>query len=550
MNKVKSVLWLVTLLAMMMGLMAACVVPTPVAVETEAPAEVEEAATEAPEAAEPEAAEPEPAAEQVLRIGQVGDIRSLEPYRNAAPNFLFIENVFDQLLFNEKNQGLMPEAAESVELAPDNMSVTIKLRPDMVTHDGSPVDAEMLKWDLEERVTQEDKGVAMYQQVVAYYDSSEVIDDLTLQVNFKQPAPHALDLMALMIVADPDMFLKGDGSVALGNEEETQIGSGAFKMAEYVPGSHMYLERNEDYWEEGAPKLEAVEIRYFGDSASMMAALEAGEIDLAYRPPFEEAARFLDNPEYTVWIPETQGLAAILMVNPEREQLNDVRVRQAISYAMDREAINQAAYAGLGTPTGVPVTSNSIAYSPDLEIPTTADPEKAMSLLEEAGATDLQVSITYASNNDTDRLTSEIIAANLQAVGIDAQLNPVERNIYVQSRVNQDFDLLPSIMAGGNKYPSGLEDSFVFAHVGNKFFDDIEAQPEYLTYSDAFDRAMAATDEEEAAAAWQEALQAAQAGAWVDTLLGLPFLFVSTSDLKDVTWTEADKPVFKYSYLE
>jgi peptide/nickel transport system substrate-binding protein len=550
MNKVRPLFWLLTLVAVLASPLAGCVVPATQVVEPAATSEVGEVPTQAPEAAATEAAQPAPAPAQVLRIGQVGDLSSLEPYRNATPNYLFIENVFDQLLFNEKNQGFKPEAAESWELAADNMSLTIKLRPDMVTQDGSPVNAEMLKWDFDERVTQQDKGVAMYQQVAPYYDSSEVVDDLTLVINFKQPAPHALDLMALMIVADPDMFVKADGSVALGNEEETQIGSGAFKFVEYVPGSHLYLERFENYWEPGSPKLDRIEITFFGDNASMMAALEAGEIDLAYRPPFEEAARFLDNPDYTVWIPQTQGLAAILMVNPEREQLRDVRVRQAISYAIDREAINQAAYAGLATATGVPVPEKSIAYSPALEIPTKADPEKAKALLEEAGATDVAVSITYAANNDTDRLTSEVIAANLQAVGINAQLNPVEQNIYVQSRVNQDFDLLPSVMAGGNKYPAGLEDSFVFAHVDNKFFDDIEPQKEYLTYSAAFDQAMAATDPQAAAQAWQEALVAVQAGAWVDTLVGLPYIFVSTSQLKDVTWTEADKLVFKYAYLE
>lgn len=485
---------------------------------------------------------------QILRIGQVGGLRSLEPYRNASPNYLFIENVFDQLLVNEKNQGLKPEAAE-VELAADKMSVTIKLRPDMVTHDGTPVNAELLAWDFEERVAQEDKGGAMYQQMRAYYDSVEIVDDLTLTVNFLKPAPHALHLMALMIIADPDMFVKSDGDVALFNEEEVQIGSGAFKNVEYVPDSHLYLERNENYWEEGVPKLDRIEVTFFGDSASMIAALEAGEIDLAYTPPFDAAARFLDNPDFTVWTPETLGVASILMVNPEREHLNDVRVRQAINLAINRDSLNLAAYSGLALPTGIPVPSTSIAYSPDLEIPTGGDIETAKALLEEAGATGITASITYPSNNDTARLTCEVIAANLQEAGIDAQLDPVEQNIWVQKRNGQDFDMLWSLIAGGNKHPAGLEDSFVYAHEANKFFDDIEPQPEYLTYSEAFERAMTATDDAEAQAAWQEALQAAKDGAWVDILVGQPFLFISTSRLKDVTWTEADKPIFKYAYL-
>ena len=112
---------------------------------------------------------------QVLKAGKVGDLRSLEPFRNADPNYIFIEQTFDQLLFNERAQGQLPEAAEKWELAPDNMSITVKLRPNMLTHDGSEVNAEMLKWDIEERIIQKDKGVAFYNQFAQYYKSSEVI---------------------------------------------------------------------------------------------------------------------------------------------------------------------------------------------------------------------------------------------------------------------------------------------------------------------------------------------------------------------------------------
>ena len=85
---------------------------------------------------------------QVLKAGKIGDLRSLEPYRNADPNYIFIEQTFDQLLFNERAQGQLPEAAEKWELAPDSMSITLTLRPNMTTHDGSEVNAEMLKWDI------------------------------------------------------------------------------------------------------------------------------------------------------------------------------------------------------------------------------------------------------------------------------------------------------------------------------------------------------------------------------------------------------------------
>jgi len=488
---------------------------------------------------------------QILRIGQVGDIRSLEPNREAAPNFLFIKQVFDTLLLNEKNEGHQPEAIESWELASDNMSVTMTLQPGMVTHDGSPVDAEMVKFMFEERLTQKDKGVAMYGRVNSVFDSLEIIDPLTVKINFSSPAPNFEDIMAVLPVTDPDMFIRDDGAVALGNEEDKQLGTGPFKMVEYIPGSHMYFERFEDYWEPGAPKLERIEVTFFGDSASMIAALEAGEIEVAYRPPFEEAARFQDNPDFNVWIPKTQGVAAILMVNPEREQLSDVRVRQAINVAINRDQINEAAYGGAGVPTGVPTVPGSLAYSPELEIPTSGDPERAKALLAEAGVSpeDVEIGITYAANNDTYRLQAEVIAANLQDIGINATLDPREQNIYVQSRVNQDFDTLLSLVGGSNVHPAGLQNSFVYQAQDNQFFDDIEPQQEYLDYQAAFERGMAATNKQEAAEAWQEAIKAVQDGAWVDTLAGQPFIFISTDRLQGVTWTEVDKPMFKYAYL-
>lgn len=484
-----------------------------------------------------------------LRIGQVGDLGSLEPYRNASTNYLFIENVFDQLLVNEKNEGLEPEAA-TVELAPDNMSLTITLREGLTTHDGSVVDSEMLRYDFEERLASPDTGAAMYNALAPYYDSVEIVDDLTLKLNFVTPAPHAEHLMALMIIADPDMFVKSDGSVAFSNEEETQIGTGPYQLVEYVPDTSMTLEAFDGYWEDGSPAIERIDITFFGDSASMIAALESGQIDLAFNPPFDAAARLGADSAFTAWVPETAGVSSILMVNPEREHLRDPRVRQAINIAINRDAVNAGAYSGLAIPTASPVPPSSMAYTDELAVDTAGEPDRARELLAAAGAEDLALQITYPGDNDVARLSVEVVAQNLNEVGIDATLDPVDSSIWTERRGVQDFDVLWSLIAGANKHPAGLEDTFAYAHTDNQFFDDIEPQEEFERYSDAFSRALAATDPDEAASAWQEAVVAAADGSWVVILVGAPFPMVSTSDLVGVTWTEADKPIFKYATFQ
>jgi peptide/nickel transport system substrate-binding protein len=380
----------------------------------------------------------------------------------------------------------------------------------------------------------------------AFYDRTEVVDPLTVVIRFKVPTPHAADLMAIFAITDPDMFIKKDGKVALANEEDKQIGTGPFKMVEYVPGSHMYLERFKDYWEKDVPKLDRVEIRIFGDNASMIAALQAGEIDMAFRPASQDAARLQKDPKFTVWVPKTQAVVAVLMINPASEPLKDVRVRQALTVAIDREAINQVAFSGLGIPTGVVVTKNSLAYSPDLELKTTADAAKAAALLKEAGATNPKVKLTYDSADQISKLEAEVIAENLRPVGIDVQLDPTETSVYTQRRTSQQFDLLLSSVSGTNLNPANLEGSFVYLHVNNPFFAKIGPSKEYQAYSQAYDAGLAAKSEAEAKTAWQNALRAIRDGAWVTSLVSSPIVTITSSKVKGLTWTEGDKPVLKY----
>ena len=146
---------------------------------------------------------------------------------------------------------------------------------------------------------------------------------------------------------------------------------------------------------------------------------------------------------------------------------------------------------------------------------------------------------------------AEVIAENLKAVGIDAKLDPVDRNVYIQKRLHQDFDLLPSLIAGINKHPACLQDSFVYVTgKDNMFFDDIEPQESFLEYTKWFEKGLGAKSGEEAAEAFQKALLAAKEGAWVLIICAQPVPSLSTSKVKGFTWTEADKPVFKYTYIE
>lgn len=487
---------------------------------------------------------------QVLKGGQVGDILSLEPYRFVIQNYVFMEQVFDQLLVNDKNEKLTGEAAESWQLAPDNMSVRIKLRPNMVTHAGTPVNAEMLRWAITTRMIRPDRGGVMYSFLRSYYKSVDVIDPLTLVINFSTPTPQALDLLSLMPLADPKMFIRNDGTEALLNQADKLIGSGPFRLAEYVRNTHMIFERFDRYWERGAPKPDRIEMRIFGDSASMIAALEAGEIQYVFDPPYRDAARLARNRNFTVHVPKTFGIVHVLMVNPRVPKLRDARVRQAINYAIDRSAINAAAFEGLGIPTGVCFPRNSLAYTAAHDIGTGANVSRAKALLKQADVTNLDVAITLPSNRQDMTTIAQVLVANLQAVGITARIDSVEANVWTQRRLSQQFEVMLSLVSQTNIHPAMMEGSFVFFSENNPFFRDTAPDQRYLDYQVAFRRGLTAKTPEDARAAWSSASKALVSGAWVDCTIAAPFLHITSSKVKGLTWTEADKPVFKNVTIE
>ena len=491
-----------------------------------------------------------PPAPQVLRGGQVGDLLSLEPYRFVVQNYVFMEQVFDQVLVNEKNEKLTGEAAESWEMAPDSTSVKIKLRPNMVTHAGTAVNAEMLRWAITNRMIRPDRGGVMYSFLRPYFKSVEVIDPLTLVINFTIPTPQAPDLLSLMPIADPKMFTRDDGTEALLNQADKLIGSGPFRLAEYVRNSHVVFERFDRYWERGSPKLNRIEMRIFGDSASMIAALEAGEIQYAFDPPYRDAARLARNRNFTLHVPKTFGIVHVLMVNPRVPKLRDARVRQAINYAIDRSAINTAAFEGLGIPTGVCFPQNSLAYTAAHDVGTSANVARAKTLLKQADATNLDLAITVPSNRQDMTTAAQILVANLQAVGITARVDSVEANVWTQRRLSQQFELMLSLVAQTNIHPAMMEASFVFFSDNNPFFRDIPPDQRYLDYQVAFRRGLTAKNATEARAAWSSASKALVTGAWVDCTVAAPFLHLTSAKVKGLSWTEADKPVFKNVTVE
>jgi peptide/nickel transport system substrate-binding protein len=494
-------------------------------------------------------------AEKILQVGQVGGYRSLAVYRNTLANHLFLELVYDQLLFNEKGQGYTLEAITNYTIAESKKNLTFTLRDGLTTHDGSIANADLVIGVFKERLASDEFGATpLYNQIGKSIAAINKIVDLTISIDFSDPIPHVEVLMALISISDPDMYVKADGTIARFNEQETQIGTGPFKLVEYVPSSHAYYEKFGDYWDAENMKLDGVNITFFGDNAAMVAALEAGEVDYIFRPSYDDVKRLQNNPEFKTIVPQTNQMAFILMMSPKEGITQNPLIRQAINLAINRNNIATVVTGGFNNPISTPALPGSLAYSKANEVPYEGDLVKAKELIAKSGVDAEQViKITYPSNDAQFELICELIADNMKTVGLNPILDPIENSVYAQKRVNGEFQLLPSLIAGLNVHPAGLKDSFVFDPTSSRleeFFNPEKVTEEnralFENYKEVFVKALITADQDVAATLFKEALGIIKEGAWVSTLSTVSNAGIASTRVKNLTWTDQDKPVFTY----
>jgi peptide/nickel transport system substrate-binding protein len=218
------------------------------------------------------------------------------------------------------------------------------------------------------------------------------------------------------------------------------VGTGPFTFSRWVQGDRIEITRNPNYWGE-APALESAKFKFISDPTAAFAAVMAGDIDaFANIPAPETLQQFEADPRFTLLIGSTEG-ETILSMNNKSEALSDVRVREAIAHAINRQEIIDGAMFGYGTPIGTHFAPHNPDYV-DLTAQSAYDPERARELLAEAGYGDgLTLSLKLPPPSYARR-GGEIIAAQLRAVGIETEVQNLEWAQWLeQVFTGKDFDL-------------------------------------------------------------------------------------------------------------
>jgi peptide/nickel transport system substrate-binding protein len=353
-----------------------------------------------------------------VKVGLVLEPPSLDPTAEAAAavDEVVYANVFEGLVRFAADGSVIPGLAESWEISEDGLTYTFHLHDGVKFHDGTDFNADDVKFSLE-RINAADSLNAQ-KQLYADIASVEVVDPLTVKVTLSKPNGNFIYNLAW-----GDAVIVAPESAA--NNKTTPIGTGPFVFKDRVEGDRIELAKNPDYW--GTPvKLDAATFRYIGDPTAAFAAIQAGDVDVF---PFFPAPELLEplkaDPRFSVVEGSTQG-ETVLSMNNQKPPLDNVKVREAIAHAIDRQAIIDGAMFGYGTPIGTFYPPSDPNYV-DLTAQSNFDPERSKALLAEAGwDPNTVLSLKLPPVEGYARRGGEIIAQQLAAVGIKTETTNVE----------------------------------------------------------------------------------------------------------------------------
>jgi peptide/nickel transport system substrate-binding protein len=357
-------------------------------------------------------------AKDSVTIGMVLEPPGLDP--TTAPAAAIGEvthyNIFEGLTKIEEDFSVTPLLAEKWTFSPDLKTLTFTLKPNIKFQDGEPFSSKDVKFSFERFAakdsTNKDKGF------FASIQSIDTPDPMTVVLNFKDPS-----FGALYHLGTETSVIIDEKSAA--TEATAPVGTGPYKFSSWTKGASITLDKWDGYREPAKIPLAHATFRFISDPSAAVAAMLAGDVDAFPRFANVQAlGQFRNDPRFQVLVGGTEG-KTILAMNNKKPPLDNLKVRQAIAYAIDRKAIIDGAMDGLGAPIGSHLTPNDPGYV-DLTGMYPHDPEKAKALLKEAGVTtplDLTLILPpppYA------RQGGQIIAAELADVGINAKIQEVE----------------------------------------------------------------------------------------------------------------------------
>lgn len=348
-----------------------------------------------------------------------GDPSSTNPINTSDRWGLTLTNfIYSPLIRVEADGTYVNELADSYEIAEDGLSITVKLRQDVKWSDGEAFTADDVLFTYEQKLKKENggaDGLYINDQPV----SLEKIDDYTVKFVLPAVSAPALDNIVTETYIIPEHVFKDEPDFSVNQLKATPVGTGPYKFVEYKNGEYIKLEANENYYK-GEAEIDNLVLRIIESPDTTKVALQTGEVDAAFVLPTvikDLDTKTLDTYAYS------ENRIGYLGLNTSTEELKDVKVRQALLYALNKEEFNQAAYLDkeyYENPYSFLPVANP--YKTDDVEKYEQNVEKAKQLLAEAGVSNLTVNLGYNSSDAAQTLQATLIQQQLAAIGVTVEL--------------------------------------------------------------------------------------------------------------------------------
>ena len=377
-----------------------------------------------------------PQAGGILKVGLQADPTALDPQKQSLTAIWHvIEHIYNGLTRVKPDLSIEGALAESWEISDDGLTYTFKLRPGVLFHDGTPLKASDVKFTFERLVDPETASTSAAE--LASMKTIEAPDDGTVVMTLNAP-----DASLLATLTGGSCVVYSQAFVEANDNDVSQVamGTGPFKFVEYVPNTRLVLEKNADYWEEGLPYLDGIEMTIAADDTARTAAVVSGAVDFIEYAPLRDIETLQGDPNLTL-AGDSNTNIRFIGLNLSKEPFDNPLVRRAIAAVVDREAMLGPTVFGHGTPTEVLFPPDFwAALQQEVRPP---DVERAKSLMAEAGLADgFSTTITSWSQYSFLSNAAVVLQEQLRQIGIEAELNLVENATMVeQVYVGKTYDI-------------------------------------------------------------------------------------------------------------
>lgn len=397
----------------------------------------------------------------VLKIGAEAEPTGFDPHTTTQHVALRIINqMYETLVDVDDDLNVIPRLAESWE-QPDETSYIFNLRKGVKFHSGRELKAEDVKYSFERILDPDIGGLGSSESYAGNVEKVEVLDDYRVKITLSKITAPFLASMSSTYCAIVDK----EAVEANGDLMRADGGTGPYTLGEWVPDNRVTLNKFKDYYKEGYA-MDMVEFYVLSDSSARMNALRTGEVDLIVG---DSAMLVLANAAKNVDVYKIRTRDYVtLCINMNKEEFKDIKVRQAISLALDREEIINLAFNGEAEVSGfIPASMGHWAVDVNEHPLYKQDIEKAKELMKEAGYENGFDAVCTVGLLDTIRNSGTVIQQQLSKIGINVKIQNKENAQYIEDWKNHEFDLMVCQNGAGTDPNRGVGLFFTTGNTAN-----------------------------------------------------------------------------------